>query len=75
MTHPCDACCHALPGRFCAKYDSRTECEEYIESCTVDGKANELAGALAGLRDSVAEELHLRALLDWLAGKLRKGIP
>ena len=29
MTHPCEACGSALPGRFCAKYDSPVECKDY----------------------------------------------
>lgn len=28
-THPCDSCPDALPGRFCAKYDNRSECAKY----------------------------------------------
>jgi hypothetical protein len=29
MTHPCDTCPNALPGRHCAKHDDRRECAAY----------------------------------------------
>lgn len=28
MTHPCDSCPHALPGRFCTYHDSPYNCKQ-----------------------------------------------
>jgi hypothetical protein len=30
MTHPCDTCPNALPGRYCAKHDSPAECRQFV---------------------------------------------
>ena len=29
MTHPCDTCPNALPGRFCAKHDTPAACRQF----------------------------------------------
>jgi hypothetical protein len=42
VTHPCDTCPNALPGRFCAKHDTPAACRQFVHHQELEARNRRL---------------------------------